>query len=110
MDRGDFLKKLPFWLASQSMTAVDAKPVKHRQRPPGALPEPAFKATCTGCDACMAACPHNLIMIEDLERRDPIIYPDENPCLRCNGYPCIQACNVDALVLPSNGQPEIREI
>jgi ferredoxin len=66
-------------------------------RPPGAIEESLFLKRCTGCDACMKACPVNVIMIEDLETRDPIIYPEKDPCIRCPGFPCIAACPTGAL-------------
>ncbi|MGA8163887.1 MAG: 4Fe-4S dicluster domain-containing protein [Waddliaceae bacterium] len=69
-----------------------------KQRPPGAAPtEEEFLQRCTGCDACMAACPVHVIMIEDRKKRDPIIYPQKDPCIHCPGYPCIQACPTGAL-------------
>ena len=73
-----------------------------KQRPPGARSlDKEFRQLCTGCDACMIACPVNVIMIEDLERRLPVIYPDKDPCIRCDGYPCIQSCPTGALSLQS---------
>lgn len=72
--------------------------IPKKQRPPGAgHTEKEFLRKCTGCDACMAACPANVIMIEDLERRDPLIYPNEGSCIHCPGYPCIAACAAGAL-------------
>ena len=69
-----------------------------KQRPPGAHPnDEQFLKLCTGCDACMASCPVNIILVEDLEKRDPIIYPDEGPCIHCPGTPCISACSSGAL-------------
>lgn len=75
--------------------AGDGRP---RQRPPGALADDrAFQSTCTGCDQCMIACPVNVIMVDDLEKRHPVIFPEENPCIHCDGYPCIAACESGAL-------------
>jgi len=69
-------------------------------RPPGASPlDLQFQQLCTGCDACMKACPINVIFIEDLEKRHPLLYPEKHPCIRCEGYPCIQACPTQALSL-----------
>lgn len=71
---------------------------KKKERPPGAHPsDEEFLKRCTGCDACMAACPVHAIMIDDLEKRDPFIYSEENPCIECPGTPCITACPTDAL-------------
>lgn len=79
---------------------------KKWERPPGAnVDDKQFLKLCTGCDACMVACPHNVVMIEDLERRDPVIYPDEGPCLHCADYPCITACPTGALSLQDTHAP-----
>ena len=77
--------------------AEDPAPQKTRQRPPGAARETEFSSLCTGCDKCMAACPANIIMIEDLNSRLPIIFPEEGPCIHCDGYPCIVVCPTNAL-------------
>lgn len=75
---------------------------QEKQRPPGALtPDHLFQEKCTGCDACMIACPVNVIMIDDLVKRHPVIYPETAPCLHCEGYPCIQVCPTQALQLSS---------
>jgi ferredoxin-type protein NapG len=71
---------------------------KKKERPPGASSnDKEFQRLCTGCDACMIACPVNVILIEDLEKRFPLIYPDENPCILCEDRPCITACPTGAL-------------
>lgn len=82
----------------ENLAEDEKDPIPKKQRPPGAFyTEREFLQRCTGCDACMAACPANVIMIEDLDRRDPLIYPDEGPCIQCPGYPCITACTPGAL-------------
>lgn len=84
------------WLALPEQPVSAKDPAAHR--PPGAVPyEQEFLAKCTGCDACMAACPVNIVMIADLERRDPVIYPESGPCVQCPGFPCIAACPTGAL-------------
>ncbi|NGX43480.1 MAG: NAD(P)H-quinone oxidoreductase subunit I, chloroplastic [Chlamydiae bacterium] len=70
----------------------------NKHRPPGAShSDEEFLQSCTGCDACMAACPVSVIFIEDLEKRDPLIYSDQEPCIHCPGYPCIVSCPTGAL-------------
>ena len=74
-------------------------------RPPGALEEVRFLESCTGCGECVEACPHDSIrVLEDhhdsggSERREtPVIYPDEQPCYLCEDFPCIAACEPEAL-------------
>lgn len=86
----------PITEALQILEEEKSSPLK--QRPPGAiLPDSEFRHFCTGCDACMIACPLNVIMIDDMEKRYPVIYPETAPCLHCTGYPCIQSCRTGAL-------------
>lgn len=110
MDRKEFLSKAFKLCVGKSLTLLEDNPIvnalerstaelKPGDRPPGALPEPAFKQSCTGCDACMIACPVNVIMIENQESRLPIIYA-ESPCINCPDTPCITACKTGALINP----------
>lgn len=71
-------------------------------RPPGALPEEAFLATCTRCDACIIACPKFAVRRAGAElgpRLDgtPVIVPLEQPCWLCPDQPCIPVCEPGAL-------------
>lgn len=82
---------------------------KRLVRPPGAVQEEAFLQRCTRCDACIKACPHWVIRKagEELGRRiggTPIFLPAENPCLMCEEFPCIAACETGALMWPSEGE------
>lgn len=107
MDRKEFFNQAWIKLAEKAVELISETSLgkaleeasRNKQRPPGAIPGHFFQEKCTGCDACMIACPVNVIMIEDLERRLPVIYPEEDPCLHCKGYPCIQACKTEALSL-----------
>jgi ferredoxin-type protein NapG len=101
MDRKSFFKQLMV----KGLELIGDNPLVHalencaivKTHPPGALIGVEFQTACTGCDACMVACPVNVIMVEDLKRRLPVIYPETAPCLHCTGYPCIQACPTGAL-------------
>jgi MauM/NapG family ferredoxin protein len=83
-------------------TAKRGEPKKVFLRPPGALPEAAFRAVCTRCDDCVAACPKWAIRKagSDLGARlegSPIIVPEDQPCWMCADMPCIAACETGAL-------------
>lgn len=70
-------------------------------RPPGALPEPAFREVCTRCTACQEACPYQSIRRLGPEFGDdagtPAIIWDESPCYLCEDMPCVAACEPLAL-------------
>ncbi len=80
-----------------------------RRRPPGALPEAAFLARCTGCGDCVKACPHNAVhVLAEWVRpgaQTPVMVPDSRACHMCEGFPCAAACPEKALIVP--GEPWI---
>ncbi len=77
-------------------------------RPPGALPESVFLTVCTCCEACVAACPHNAISLfhphpeNGIASGTPVITPARQPCMMCDGFPCITACVPKALIIKEN--------
>ena len=84
-------------------------------RPPGALPEKDFLATCIRCGRCADACPNRCIAAFTAEasadlaiepgpgqRGTPVIFPRRQACMLCNGLPgetllCTTACPTGAL-------------
>lgn len=70
-------------------------------RPPGAIDEPLFLDGCTRCDKCIQACPHDAIVHAPDRMREaagtPIIDPDHQPCMMCEDFPCITACEPNVL-------------
>lgn len=70
-----------------------------RLRPPGAAA--AFFEACTGCGACVAACPPQALRLV----REPggpaaglaAFVARETPCAMCDGAPCATACPTGAL-------------
>ena len=70
-------------------------------RPPGALEEVEFLTTCTRCDACIAACPHQAILKmppnTGFELGTPYIDTQTQACHACPDTPCIAVCEPGAL-------------
>ncbi|HIL98086.1 MAG TPA: hypothetical protein EYG51_19570 [Pseudomonadales bacterium] len=106
MDRRNFLKgsfgKVVGGVINSAETAARKK-AKHWIRPPFAREELDFLLTCTRCDACMEACPHNIIFPLPLSRgvefaQTPALDLINHGCHLCEGWPCVLACEPDALV------------
>lgn len=72
-------------------------------RPPGALGEDEFLATCERCSKCVEACEYDSIKRLGFElgpcEGTPAIIPDETPCYLCKDLPCVAACPSGALSL-----------
>ncbi|PIE89354.1 MAG: hypothetical protein CR997_11540 [Acidobacteria bacterium] len=69
-------------------------------RPPGALDEVEFLSTCTRCDLCVKACPHQAILkktLRGVSAGTPYIDPDKQGCHLCDDMPCIASCEPGAL-------------
>ncbi len=72
-----------------------------RLRPPGAIPEADFLNICYRCGNCVDVCPARAIIhikgeSEELDGT-PVILPDTQPCLVCDGLQCMSACPSGAL-------------
>ncbi len=65
------------------------------RRPPGAVPEAQFLALCTGCGACVEACPETTLTSKD---RYPEAHPEVHACIMCKDVPCAAACETGALL------------
>lgn len=89
--------------AQAAASTVEARLVR-RRRPPGALPEAAFLASCDRCHKCVEACPEHAIytlnMDAGIAAKSPVMVPEERPCLMCTGFPCAEACPTGALIVP----------
>lgn len=70
-------------------------------RPPGALEEQLFRAACTKCGLCVAACPYQALVLATPGDGRPLGTPyfvmRENPCRMCRDIPCAAACPTGAL-------------
>ena len=105
MDRRDFFKRGFGQAAEVAVKAVDkrvANRAKRWIRPPYAIPELDFLLACTRCSACIEACPHNVIF--PLAARlgadvanTPALDLLKKGCHLCVDWPCVNACEVNAL-------------
>jgi ferredoxin-type protein NapG len=73
-----------------------------RLRPPGALLEQDFLASCIKCGQCVQVCPVEAIsladMIDGVGLGTPIIDPRQQACdFSCDGLQCVLACPTGAL-------------
>lgn len=80
-------------------------------RPPFAIAEIQFLLACTRCDACIEACPHEVIF--KLAGRygldvaaTPALDLMHKGCHLCADWPCVAACEAHALVFPEVQQEE----
>ena len=74
-------------------------------RPPGALNEKDFLATCIKCGMCVEACPFDTLGLAKPGDNKPIgtpfFVPREIPCYMCPDIPCVPVCPTGALDITS---------
>ncbi len=113
LDRRGFLTRGLARALGQATTMLldELAPVRH-VRPPGALPEAAFVAACTRCDACVQACPVQAIQLlgpeAGMARGTPMLDLATTACVMCVDMPCAAACPTDALAVPTDGWKDVR--
>jgi ferredoxin-type protein NapG len=70
-------------------------------RPPGALDEDTFLASCIKCGQCLQVCPPQVIDLAGISQGlgigTPFIVPQQGACILCRGLPCVLACPTGAL-------------
>lgn len=70
-------------------------------RPPGALDERDFAATCIKCGQCVQSCPYDTLSLApsgaDVPIGTPSFSPRDVPCYMCDDIPCVKACPTGAL-------------
>ena len=74
-------------------------------RPPGALKEEDFLATCIKCGMCAEACPFDTLVLagpgDNKPLGTPFFIPREIPCYMCPDIPCVPVCPTSALDVES---------
>ena len=80
-------------------------------RPPYALGEADFMATCTRCGDCITACPHGVLFtlpekFGDEAASTPAMDLLETGCRMCGDWPCVAACAPGALTRNPSSQTE----
>lgn len=70
-------------------------------RPPGALDEDLFLASCIKCGQCLQVCPPQVVKLAGINEGfgigTPYITPRQGGCILCSGLPCVLACPTGAL-------------
>ena len=112
MDRRDFFRR-GLGKATEVAVKVADKRVsdraRHWIRPPYAIPELDFLLACTRCNACIDACPHDVIF--SLAARlgadvanTPAMDLLKKGCHLCEDWPCVNACETKALLLSESNE------
>ena len=75
--------------------------IPYALRPPGALDENDFLATCIKCGQCVTDCPYDTLQLAEVGGAIPIgtpyFFPRSIPCYMCPDIPCVKACPSGAL-------------
>ena len=94
---GGCLLALGAGLYARSASALPALAL----RPPGALAEADFLATCVRCGLCVRDCPYDTLKLSDLgdpvATGTPYFLARKIPCEMCEDIPCVKACPTGAL-------------
>ncbi|MEE8535901.1 MAG: 4Fe-4S dicluster domain-containing protein [Kiloniellales bacterium] len=108
MDRRDFFRvgvrktaEIAYRLASEKA----ARRAENWLRPPFALAELDFLLACTRCDKCIEACPHGVLFklparVGPQAAGTPAMDLLNRGCHLCHDWPCVAACEPDALKRP----------
>ena len=114
MDRRDFFKR-GFSKATEAVVEHVDKNARKRAsqwiRPPFAIDELDFLLQCTRCDDCIKACEKGLIFSLSAKRGaqvvgTPVLDLTNDCCDLCEDWPCVTACDSDALKLPELDEGE----
>jgi ferredoxin-type protein NapG len=103
-DRRGFLQETIGRLLNEVAVRTENRVAPKRWfRPPGAVDEVGFLASCTRCGDCIDVCPVHAILKTPangagLAAGTPYIDPSVQACVVCEDMPCAAACETGALV------------
>lgn len=106
-DRRDFVKKaatVGAFVALGGIGVFVAPKLRSGEiflRPPGAIKEEDFLATCIKCGQCIQVCPYHTLSFLDIGKGHavgtPFVNARERGCYLCDLLPCVLACPSGAL-------------
>ena len=105
-ERRRFLRSVAYTVGITGVAVLGYMPVigkwSTRLRPPGALAEPDFLASCIKCGQCVQVCPVEAIKLANLDdgfgTGSPYIEPRKQACdFSCDGLQCVLACPTGSL-------------
>jgi len=106
--RRNFFRRAAGKAAKHVVEEVDSRieaRAAHWIRPPWAKPELEFVLACSRCGDCIEACPHKLIFPLQASygvdvAATPALDVLSGGCHLCEDWPCVTACEPDALFFP----------
>ncbi len=106
-DRRGFFRETLGRLIREVAVRTERRVISQRYfRPPGALAEIEFLATCTRCNECIEVCPVDAITKappgSGFAAGTPVLNPLSSPCVACSEIPCAKVCPSGALIRPDN--------
>ncbi|MBT4288770.1 MAG: 4Fe-4S dicluster domain-containing protein [Deltaproteobacteria bacterium] len=106
MNRRRFIKtSTAIIVGGTTLAGLGATPLLRSQtvllRPPGALEEDRFLASCIKCGQCLQVCPPQVIQLANITQGfavgTPYITARDGGCILCAGLPCVLACPTGSL-------------
>ncbi len=108
MDRREFFRRSISRVAEKAVEKAENKIATravHWIRPPYAKPELEFLLSCTRCNACLDACSYKIIFPLSAKNGADVMHTPaldllNAGCHLCEDWPCVTACETNALSLP----------